>query len=37
MNADKTEAMIMECGNVSQPMSKDAYHHRITGQGKIMD
>jgi hypothetical protein len=34
MNADKTEAMIMEGGNVSQPMSKDAYHHCRTGQGK---
>jgi hypothetical protein len=34
MNAYTAEAMIMEGGNVSQPMSTDAYHHRITGQGK---
>jgi hypothetical protein len=34
MNAEKTEVMIMEGGNVSQPIPKDAYLHRITGQGK---
>jgi hypothetical protein len=34
MNAEKTEAMIMEGGNVSQPISKEAYCHRVTGTGK---
>jgi hypothetical protein len=34
MNAEKTEAMIMEGGVVSQPISKEAYNHRISGTGK---
>jgi hypothetical protein len=33
MNAEKTESMIME-GGVSQPISKEAYYHHITGEGK---
>jgi hypothetical protein len=31
MNAEKTEAMIMEGGEVSQPISQEAYHYRTTG------
>jgi hypothetical protein len=34
MNANKTKSMIMDGGEVSQPMSKESYYHQITGQGK---
>jgi Reverse transcriptase (RNA-dependent DNA polymerase) len=35
MNADKNEAMIMVGGEVSEPISKQAYHHQINIIGKI--
>jgi hypothetical protein len=34
MKAEQTESMIMEGGDVSQPILKEAYYHRITGEGK---
>jgi hypothetical protein len=34
MSVEKTEAMIMESGEVSLPISKEAYHHRIAGAAK---
>jgi Reverse transcriptase (RNA-dependent DNA polymerase) len=35
MNVGKNESMIMEGGDVSQPIAKEAYYHHITG-GKNM-
>jgi hypothetical protein len=34
MNADKSEPMIMEGREVSQPITQESYHHRITRMGK---